>query len=136
MKHAEIILYVADQRRSAEFYRAVLRQEPHLDVPGMTEFLLTEQCTLGLMPEDGIARLLGPSIPHPGQAGGVPRCELYLHVDDVRDTFEHAQRCGARVLDAPAERDWGHLVAYLADPDGHVLAFAQMPTTGEVREHT
>ena len=134
MKHAEIILYVADQRRSAEFYRAVLRREALLDVPGMTEFRLTEHCTLGLMPEDGIARLLGSSIVHPAQAGGVARCELYLHVDDVRETFEHAQRCGARVLDAPAVRDWGHIVGYLSDPDGHVLAFAQTLTTGDVQE--
>lgn len=134
MNHAEIILYVAEQQRSAQFYRAVLQREPILDVPGMTEFRLGEQCTLGLMPEDGIARLLGPNITHPAQAGGVPRCELYLHVDDVYEAFDHARRCGARILDAPCRRDWGHIVGYLSDPDGHVLAFAQTLTAGDVQE--
>ena len=67
---AHFILYVADQRRSAEFYRAVLGEAPTLDVPGMTEFLLAEGARLGLMPEDGIARLLGSGIGHPASARG------------------------------------------------------------------
>jgi len=73
-----LVLYVADQRRSAEFYRRVLEREPGLDVPGMTEFPLPGGCTLGLMPETGIRRLLGDALPDPARANGVSRAELYL----------------------------------------------------------
>jgi catechol 2,3-dioxygenase-like lactoylglutathione lyase family enzyme len=45
------ILYVADQKRSRDFYRNILGIEPSLDVPGMTEFPLTDNASLGLMPE-------------------------------------------------------------------------------------
>jgi len=34
---------------------------------------------------------------------------------------------GARELSPMAPRDWGDLVAYSLDPDGHVLAFATPP---------
>ena len=33
----EIILYVADQQQSRDFYSAILQKTPALDVPGMTE---------------------------------------------------------------------------------------------------
>ncbi|MEW6284524.1 MAG: glyoxalase, partial [Candidatus Eremiobacterota bacterium] len=72
------ILYVADQARSKGFYRCVLQVEPCLDVPGMTEFPLPGGARLGLMPEAGIARLLGDAVPHPARGSGLPRCEVYL----------------------------------------------------------
>ena len=70
----EFILYVADQTRSKHFYEAVLQKTPELDVPGMTEFNLNESCKLGLMPENGIARILGEALPHPASGNGIPRC--------------------------------------------------------------
>ena len=60
-----IILYVADQQVSTGFYQAVLARQPDLNVPGMTEFRLSETCVLGLMPEAGIKRLLGERLPDP-----------------------------------------------------------------------
>lgn len=48
------ILYVADQKRSASLYAKVLAIQPTLDVPGMTEFNLSDQHILGIMPEKGI----------------------------------------------------------------------------------
>ncbi len=54
----EFILYVADQKKSTAFYSFVLNLKPSLDVPGMTEFMLGTNCKLGLMPENGIAKIL------------------------------------------------------------------------------
>lgn len=123
------ILYVSDQRASAEFYAAVLGRRPDLDVPGMTEFRLEGGAVLGLMPEAGIKRLLGERLPDPAKAAGVPRAELYLLVADPAWLHRRALERGARELSPLAARDWGHDAAYSLDPDGHVLAFAR-PTPG------
>ena len=105
-------------------YNTLLGQDPVLDVPGMTEFDLGG-CKLGLMPEDGIARIITPALPHPASAQSAPRCELYLELDDALPYCSRAEAAGAKKISALADRDWGHRVAYYADPDGHVLAFAQ-----------
>lgn len=121
---AHFILYVADPVASARFYRAVLAAEPTLDVPGMTEFTLGTGAILGLMPEAGIRRLLGEAIADPATARA-PRAELYLRVDDARAAHHRALAAGARELSPVLLRDWGDLAGYVADPDGHVLAFAE-----------
>jgi len=120
-----LILYVSDQRRAAAFYGAALARVPRLDVPGMTEFDLGDGAVLGLMPEAGIRRLLGPGLPDPAGAGGAPRAELYLVVVDAAAGHARALAAGARELSPLLRRDWGHRAAYSLDPDGHVLAFAE-----------
>jgi hypothetical protein len=77
----EFILYVADQKKSKEFYEQVFEKAPALNVPGMTEFLLAPGIKLGLMPETGIAKIICPKMPLPSSGTGIPRCELYLKTD-------------------------------------------------------
>lgn len=125
---AYFILYVADQPRARAFYEAVLARAPRLDVPGMTEFELGGGAVLGLMPEAGICRLLGPALPDPARAQGVPRAELYLLVDEPQPLLERALAAGARELSPLERRGWGHRAAYVLDPDAHVLAIATPDT--------
>lgn len=120
-----LILYVQDQARSAEFYSRVFDCEPTLNVPGMTEFPLSESCVLGLMPEAGIKRLLGDRLPDPAHGSGIPRAEIYLLVENASFYHRRAIEAGAAELSPLADRDWGDCVAYSLDPDGHVLAFAE-----------
>lgn len=128
MHSVHLILYVRDQARSAAFYSAVLRLAPRLDVPGMTEIELAGGAVLGLMPEASIRALLGPGLPDPAAAAGVPRAELYLLVEDPLGHHLRALELGARELSPLRPRSWGHTVAYSLDLDGHVLAFAaQVP---------
>lgn len=122
---SHFILYVADQAASARFYARVLDRAPSLDVPGMTEFGLTPDSVLGLMPVAGIRRLLGDRLPEPTVDAGSPKAELYLLVEDAKGHHERALAAGARELSGLARRDWGHDVAYSLDPDGHVLAFGE-----------
>ena len=68
MKHiklAQTILFVDNQERSRLFYEKIFRQAPDLNVPGMTEFNLSDHCKLGLMPNNGIARILANQLPPP-----------------------------------------------------------------------
>lgn len=90
----------------------------------MTEFKLSENCKLGLMPEDGIAKIIAKNAPNPALGNGIPRCELYLKVDTIEVYFSRAIQSGAKIIDAIAPRDWGDTVGYLSDLDGHVIAFA------------
>ena len=121
---AHFILYVSDQARSAAFYKAVFGADPVLDVPGMTEFELLGGAVLGLMPESGIKRLLGDALPDPSRGAGIPRAELYLVVSDASGHLQRAIDQGAAPLSGMAQRNWGDVVGYCLDPDGHVLAFA------------
>lgn len=120
-----IILYVSDQKLSTSFYSHVLNREPILDVPGMTEFELSPDCILGLMPESGIAKIISPPMPHPASGSGIPRCELYLYVDNVEEACNTALKHGAQIISPKAPRNWGDTACYLSDPDGHVVAFAE-----------
>jgi catechol 2,3-dioxygenase-like lactoylglutathione lyase family enzyme len=116
---AHFILYVRDQAASRDFYTRVLGRAPSLDVPGMTEIAL-DGAVLGLMPETGIARLLGVETATRGA-----RAEIYLVVDDPVAYHARALAAGARELSPLLPRDWGHVAAYSFDRDGHVLAFAR-----------
>lgn len=120
----QTILYVEDQERSRDFYRAVLGIEPSLDVPGMTEFAIGGT-KLGLMPSQGIKKLLGDAVHDPKLAGGISRCELYLVVDDPQAYILRALAAGMKELSPFERRDWGDEVAYFADPDFHIIAFAR-----------
>jgi len=124
-KRLGIIFYVSDQYRSCGFYENLLGIAPVLNVPGMTEFELKDGVKLGLMPEGGIAKIITPALPHPQEASGIPRCELYLFVEDVAMAYKNALELGARAVSPVIDREWGDRVAYIADPDGHVIAFAQ-----------
>ena len=126
-----LILYVRDQAAARRFWEGVLGVPPALDVPGMTEFALGTQAVLGLMPEAGIRSLLGPSLPDPAAARGIPRAELYLVVADPAAYHSRAQAAGATELSPLTRRSWGDDAAYCLDPDGPVVAFAARPGGGD-----
>ena len=125
IEYFEVVLYVKDQAISRNFYQKLLRRQPELDVPGMTEFLVAKNCKLGLMPNDGIAKILADKMPHPDSGTGIPRCELYLYVSDLENEFYNALDGGALLVSPIEIRNWGDKVGYVADPDGHIIAFAE-----------
>ena len=126
MTEVEFIIYVADQEKSTEFYTKLLEKEPSLNVPGMTEFTLLDFVKLGIMPEKGIAKILFDKIPHPSKGNGIPRCELYLKVDNPQEYFERAIIQGGKEISKIKPRDWGDNVGYVSDPDGHIIAFSNI----------
>jgi uncharacterized glyoxalase superfamily protein PhnB len=122
----EFILYVTDQKRSRDFYAKLLGKEPALDVNGMTEFMLTDECKLGLMPNAGIRKILRDAVPDPETGTGIPRCELYLYVEDIAASYSNAVNAGALEVSPVQLRSWGEKAAYVSDPDGHIIAFASV----------
>lgn len=125
IKLIETILYVNDQETSCKFYQNIFRIQADLNVPGMTEFHLSDNCKIGLMPNKGIAKILTDKTPHPDNGNGIPRCELYLYVDNIQFEFDNATKSGAKLISPIIDRDWGDKVCYFSDPDGHIIAFAE-----------
>ncbi|GAB1452784.1 hypothetical protein MASR2M47_28400 [Draconibacterium sp.] len=119
------ILYVKDQEKSCMFYQNIFRKEADLNVPGMTEFNISENFKIGLMPNTGIAKILDGKTPHPDRGNGVPRCELYLYVDNIQFEFDNAIKNEAKLISPIMDRNWGDKVCYFSDPDGHIIAFAE-----------
>ena len=118
----EIILYVKDQLKSKLFYENFLGFSPFLDVPGMTSFQLNEHTRLGLMPENGIAKIISPPMPHPENGSSIPRCELYIEVENLEKSCEILLNAQAKLISPIEMRSWGEKVAYFADLDSHVIA--------------
>ena len=125
---AHLILYVADQQRSTEFYSRVLELKPRLNVPGMTEFEIGQFTVLGLMPYTSVERLFDIDRSKL-ESGDKPKAELYLLVDEPDAYHQRALDHGAKELSSIKDRDWGHVAAYSIDKDGNVIAFAS-PITG------
>ena len=125
MKEILFIIYVKDQEESKLFYERLFQLAPTLDVPGMTEFQLNESVRLGIMPEDGMEKILGEKMPHPNKGSGIPRCELYIPVQTPQDYLERGIKLGASSISSLQLRNWGDEVGYIADGDGHVIAFAK-----------
>ncbi len=121
----EIILYVSNQEKSKIFYEILLNKKPSLDVLGMTEFTLNKFLKIGIMPYDSIAKIISPIMPHPNTGTGIPRCELYLIVDNLEKNFEKMLKNGATLVKPISKMDWSHTVGYLADYDGHIIALAK-----------
>jgi len=123
MKEVFFLLYVADQTRSARYYREVLDLEPIVDVTGITEFRLRDGCVVAVMPLASARKLLGEAVF--GSTSKVPKAEVYLVVDEPERYHRRALERGGIELSPMQKRNWGHRAAYSMDPDGHVLAFAE-----------
>ena len=126
MNQAIFIIYVKDQNRSRNFYKSVLNIEPVLDVPGMTEFKINDYTKLGIMPEEGIVKILGSEVPHPKTGNGIPRCEIYLYTASPQEYIKKLAASGGKLISNLELRSWGEEVAYGSDPDGHIIAFAKV----------
>ncbi|MDF1541189.1 MAG: hypothetical protein P1Q69_19985 [Candidatus Thorarchaeota archaeon] len=129
MANPMFILFVESQKRSREFYKSVLQSEPTLDVEGMTMFDIAEKISLGLMPEPNISSILGSGVPNPSQGNGIPRCEVYLFVENPDARLQDVMDAGGTIISNMSERSWGDSVAYGMDPDGHIIALAKQKET-------
>jgi lactoylglutathione lyase len=124
MRHAITIFAVDDVARAARFYEAALGAKPRLDVGVFAELDMPDGPAIGVYLRGGFERNTGRPATPPA-AGATTSTELYFRVDDVAATLARALAAGAHLLSPTAPRPWGEVVAYAADPDGNVLAFAQ-----------
>jgi lactoylglutathione lyase len=124
MRHAITIFAVDDVARAAAFYEAAVGARRRVDVGVYVELDLPDGPGVGVYQRDGFAKNTGrPNAPC--TAGSTTGTEIYFRVDDVDAAVSRALAAGAVMLSPAATRPWGETVAYVADPDGNVLAFAR-----------
>ncbi|WP_234110677.1 MULTISPECIES: VOC family protein [Chryseobacterium] len=125
IKGVHTIFYVENKQQSTEFYERILGRKADLNVPGMTEFRISDDFVLGLMPNSGIAKILGDETPNPSSGKGIPRCELYLYVADVDKVYMEIRSFNIKIISPLEKRNWGDYSFYFSDLDGHIIAFAE-----------
>lgn len=127
ISHSELyfIFYVKDQQKARDLYAGLFLLEPSLDVPGMTEFIIGDKIKLGLMPSKNVHRIFETPVKHPDEAEGIPKCELYLVVENPEEYFQRGIELGFTVLSEIKKRNWEHSAGYLMDKDGNVIVFAK-----------
>ena len=120
------IIYVQDQEFSKNFYSEILDLKPTLDVPGMTEFKVASNVTLGIMPESGIKRILGAKADELKNSKAPLKAEIYLRHKNAKKIFELALERGAKKISDFEKRNWGEEVAYLLDKDGNIIGLSKI----------
>lgn len=114
-----VILYVASVARSLEFYASAFEMKPSfVHESGEWAELDAGATRLGLCAAALLERMgKTPAKPDPKRAAG----EIALVTVDVEAWLTRALAAGARPI-SPVERmEWGQTVAYVADPDGHLV---------------
>jgi lactoylglutathione lyase len=121
------VIYARDVEAVAAFYLR-LGFEEGFRLPtddGSAGFIRMQRdgVELAVTTEDS-PRMLAGVQPGPG-----PRHELFVYVADVDAAVVAMRNAGASILAQPADMFWGERVAYVADPEGNLVALAAPPQT-------
>jgi|ERR1700674_1044893 lactoylglutathione lyase len=117
-----IILIVADLDRAVQFYADVLGL-PLGHRSGAYAQFNTGATRLALYRRDAMTETLGISLKPP--MDDAPGFELGFKVVDVDAAFVEITERGATAVTLPTDRPWGQRTAYVRDPDGYLIEFAQ-----------
>ncbi|HWH68113.1 MAG TPA: VOC family protein [Candidatus Sulfotelmatobacter sp.] len=122
MKFAYTILYVRDAAQSLAFYESAFGfPRRFLHDSGMYGELETGSTTLAFAAES-LARSTFPNGIQTADLSGPPAAsEVGFTTPDVPAAYDQALRAGATAVAAPATKPWGQVVAYVRDPDGHLV---------------
>lgn len=121
-----VIFAVSDPTASARIYSEVFGFVVQVDAPNYVELRMTQGSSLGLYQKEGFPRNFGGRIA-PKAAGAAQPAELYVRVPDASAVIGALEAHGWALQSALAERPWGERVAYFLDPDGFVVAVAEIP---------
>jgi catechol 2,3-dioxygenase-like lactoylglutathione lyase family enzyme len=124
---AYAILYVASVARSRQFYadafglREAMSVPPGDPAPTYCE-LETGATRLALCAfELAASNFAEGTLRAPSAAAPPANCEIGLVVPDVHAAFKRAVAAGAAPAAEPRAKDWGQLVSYVRDLDGHLV---------------
>jgi catechol 2,3-dioxygenase-like lactoylglutathione lyase family enzyme len=119
-----VILAVRELATARRFYVETFGWEPAVDVPVYCELSVGDGVRIGLYQREAFARNVG-TLPAEIAPGAIAPAELYLYSPTPDVLLRRAVGAGGRSIDGLRARGWGDEVAYLADPDGNVIAIAR-----------
>ena len=117
-----VILIVEDVDRAVDFYTRVLGLRLGHRSGEYAQFD-TGVTRIGFYTRPAMSKALGFEIAAP--PAGVAGFELGFKVDDVDAAYAEVLAGGAAAVTPPTTRAWGQRTAYVRDPDGHLIEFAQ-----------
>lgn len=116
-----ITLFVADARRSREFYERVFELIPIFEDDHSVAFAF-DGAVVNLLARTAAPELIAPATV--GQAGDGEREQITLEVTDVDGACVELAARGVTLLNGPLDRPWGIRTASFVDPDGHIWEVA------------
>jgi lactoylglutathione lyase len=122
MKFAYTILYVRNIERSLAFYESAFGLERRfIHESGTYGELETGSTTLAFAAEEVAQSNLSGGFQSSDLSRPPAASEIAFATPDVQSAFERATRAGAFATEAPKTKPWGQTVAYVRDPDGHLV---------------
>jgi len=124
MKLGYTLLYVADVKRSVEFWeRAFGLERKFIDESGQYAELQAGGggAHLGFVAQEYVRESLPGGFRAPQNDEAPPPFEVALLTDDVAGALDRAVNAGARKVMVPTKKPWGQTVAYVRDCDGNLV---------------
>ena len=122
MKLGYTIVYVADPKRSAEFWeRAFGLKQRSMDDSPLYREMETGATTLSFVAHSYIRENLPGGFRAQQNDEAPPPFEVALVTDDVKGALDRAVKAGAHKVQEPKQKPWGQTVAYVRDCDGTLV---------------
>lgn len=119
-----VTLGVADLAESLAFYERFGWKKAAESVDGSVVFFQANGFAIGLYPQEKLSEDTGGAdAPRPG---GITLSQNFASEAAMREALDRFVAAGASLRRAPFAAPWG-LIAYAADPDGHLWEFAHVP---------
>lgn len=122
MKFSGAILYVPDVRKTLAFYeRGFGLKTRFVTEGGEYGDVHTGSLILGFASVEQSKKNWKGGVRPTEPREAPPAFEIGIETEDVPGVVKRAQDAGATVLAPPETKPWGQTVAFLKDPDGHVI---------------
>ncbi len=119
-----VLLYVRNVGATLAFYEkafGLARRFLHEDGDKGYGELETGATRLGFVSLAQAAEVLGTEPDMPSRERAPMAAEIAFVTADVAGAYAHAVAHGAAAFAAPVSKPWGQVVAYVRDPDGHLI---------------
>lgn len=117
IRYGYTILYIDDPKQTLMFYHELLGLPIKAQHGSYVEFD-TGTTTLAFNTKEDVRTLISYDIP---DKTGPQSLEIGFVTDDVKGVYERIIVAGFPSILAPTVKPWGQTVAYVLDPDGHLV---------------
>ena len=115
------VLFVEDIARSRQFYEGVLGQTVDMDFGPNVGY----KGGFAIWQIDAVNQVIFGAPDHVSAPLGHNNVELYFEADDLATVSETLARAGVPFVQPIHEQPWGQRALRVADPDGHIIEFAE-----------